>query len=74
MAGNAWEWCSDYYAADAYARVGAHDPQGPETGAARVARGGSWYESAGELRVSNRLGMTPTLIGPVFGFRCAKSP
>ncbi len=73
-AGNAWEWCSDYYAADAYARAEARDPKGPSVGAARVARGGSWYEGADEVRVANRLGMTPTLIGPVFGFRCAKSP
>lgn len=74
VAGNVWEWCSDAYAADAYARAETYDPKGPETGTARVTRGGSWYEGAGELRVSNRLGMTPTLIGPVFGFRCAKTP
>jgi formylglycine-generating enzyme required for sulfatase activity len=74
MAGNAWEWCSDYYAADAYARAESYNPRGPDRGAARVARGGSWYESVREIRVANRHGWTPTLIGHVFGFRCAKSP
>jgi formylglycine-generating enzyme required for sulfatase activity len=74
VSGNAWEWCSDFYVADAYARAEARDPRGPDRGAARVIRGGSWNSPMRELRVSNRLGMTPTIIGHVFGFRCAKSP
>ena len=42
MHGNAWQWCADRYSSDYYATSPADDPIGPDTGAVRVRRGGSW--------------------------------
>ncbi len=40
MAGNVWEWCSDWFAG--YAKAGVEDPKGPPSGSGRVLRGGAW--------------------------------
>lgn len=40
--GNVWEWCEDWFDPNAYRRSVDADPRGPERGAARVLRGGSY--------------------------------
>jgi formylglycine-generating enzyme required for sulfatase activity len=54
MAGNAWEWVHDWFAADWYARSPVDDPRGPDTGSARVVRGGSWGYAPKQHRNSER--------------------
>lgn len=56
MSGNVLEYCSDWYASDAYAltELSITDPQGPETGTEHVVRGGYFASGAGDLRSATR--------------------
>ena len=74
MAGNVWEWVSDWYAEDYYSESPDEDPQGPSTGETRVIKGGSWSIDPGNLRGAVRHGEPPTTFEPFIGFRCAESP
>lgn len=56
MVGNVMEYCSDWYAEDAYKSLkdGAVDPKGPESGTEHVVRGGSYMDDASKLRSAAR--------------------
>ena len=56
MLGNAAEYCSDWYAEDAYEKLtdGVTDPQGPASGEEHVVRGGSFRSPVGEVRSASR--------------------
>ena len=72
MHGNAWEWGEDWYGA--YKEGEQANPTGPETGEARVVRGGSWYNGPGDLRSADRSGDHPDYRDSNDGFRLVLAP
>ena len=56
MLGNVMEYCSDWYAEDAYSKMqdGAVDPKGPESGTEHVVRGGYYTDDAANMRSAAR--------------------
>ena len=71
LSGNVNEWCQDFYASYPSSKV--IDPQGPNTGTMRVARGGSWYENEAKCRVYVRNKALPSTRSSNLGLRLALS-
>ncbi len=76
MSGNVEEWSQDWYDRDYYTREKSEpvkNPQGPNIGASRVVRGGSWFDVARRCRAAIRYGNAPGARDDNLGFRLARS-
>lgn len=71
MSGNVWEWCQDYHAP--YTLNVQKNPTGPETGEARVMRGGSWMNEPKALQTRFRNYDDPSAHYNNLGFRVSHS-
>jgi formylglycine-generating enzyme required for sulfatase activity len=73
MHGNVWEWCRDWHGK--YGAEAVDDPSGPTTGAARVVRGGGWFDGGGLCQSAIRLfGPGPGFGLDYLGLRVSRVP
>ncbi len=70
MAGNVFEWVSDWYQANYYGETPIQDPLGPEIGSRRSVRSSSYQSGADDSIAARRYSSKPIDHRADLGFRC----
>ena len=74
MAGNVWEWVSDYFSEIYYAQPNnSKNPQGPRVTDTGILRGGGWDSTRATVGATYRNSQGRAGANSSFGFRCALS-
>jgi formylglycine-generating enzyme required for sulfatase activity len=74
MAGNALEWTADKYGAGYYSTSPSKNPLGPDSGAFRAMRGGSYLQGQEDARCTYRHAGSPKYRPWWYGFRLVMNP
>jgi sulfatase modifying factor 1 len=75
VAGNTWEWCSDWFDPEFHFTGSRTNPAGPAAGSGKVIRGGSYLchrSYCNRYRVAARTSNTPDSATTNMGFRCVR--